>query len=555
MAMQQPESGSQSGQRRMRGQMDRGKMSNGRGVGCRPRQDTGTEQLETFLEQPKLVITEQPKQRGMRFRYECEGRSAGSILGASTNEQNKTLPTIEIQGNMQNIKKVKVTTSLVTKDIPYRPHPHGLVGKDCNDGICMVTINPRTNRKHSFSNLGIQCVRRKEVDPALEKRRSQGIDPFNSGHSKSIEDIEMNVVRLCFQCEVERMDGGKFPLSPIISEPIFDKKATTTSELKINRLNVVRGSCTGKTEIYLLCDKVQKDDIEIIFSLGEWEAKAEFAQTDVHRQIAIVFKAPPFRDLDLQEEVEVNVQLRRLSDHMQSESVKYTYLPHNPDPYEVNRKRKIAKSMFKEKHGVPVFNEQENSAPQLFCQFPFSAADSTSQAPAVEVSPADPGSFMEEINFPFKMEDALSVGSDMPYNDLKLAGENLIPEHTLTSLVQILEMDPHQSYSNIDFMINNAGSSFTPLRFDEEQNSHYCLTDMDQNCNTLRTTLNAELGQGYSDAHHMHDYNAMLNGNPQSFLEQIEGTLDLGAQDHRFSQCDNESQAVSAIKSEIHEGH
>lgn len=41
---------------------------------------------------PYLVITEQPKQRGMRFRYECEGRSAGSILGESTTEASKTCP-------------------------------------------------------------------------------------------------------------------------------------------------------------------------------------------------------------------------------------------------------------------------------------------------------------------------------------------------------------------------------------------------------------------------------------------------------------------------------
>lgn len=72
------------------------------------------------------------------------------------------------------------------------------------------------------------------------------------------------------------------------------------------------------------------DDIEIIFSWGNWEAKAEFAQTDVHRQIAIVFKSPPYQEQDIAEEVEVNVSLRRISDRMYSEPVKFTYLPHNP---------------------------------------------------------------------------------------------------------------------------------------------------------------------------------------------------------------------------------
>lgn len=108
-----------------------------------------------------------------------------------------------------------VTVSLVTKDIPYRPHPHCLVGKDCADGICVIHINPHSARRHrylsvnvnvlsgsmvsstwsesknvisclsmlvfsSFANLGIQCVRRKELDASLQKRRNKNIDPFNS---------------------------------------------------------------------------------------------------------------------------------------------------------------------------------------------------------------------------------------------------------------------------------------------------------------------------------------------------------------------------------------
>ncbi|XP_033953652.1 transcription factor RelB isoform X1 [Pseudochaenichthys georgianus] len=311
-----------------------------------------SEMLERLLNKPKLVLVEEPKERGMRFRYECEGRSAGSIPGASSTETNKSQPAIEIQGPIEHLKRVTVTVSLVTKDPPHRPHPHCLVGKDCpnGSGICVVTLNPHSNRRHSFSNLGIQCVRRKELDVSLQKRRSQNIDPFQTGHTKGIEDMDMNVVRLCFQCDFEWDDGGKDCLSPVLSNPIYDKKATTTSQLKIGRFNQYRGSCAGKTEIYMLCDKVQKDDIEIIFRRGSWKACGEFAQTDVHRQIAIVFKTPPYQEQDLTEEVEVSVVLRRLSDQMESESIAFTYLPHNPDPYEVKRKRKIKSDIsFREK--------------------------------------------------------------------------------------------------------------------------------------------------------------------------------------------------------------
>ncbi|XP_068567558.1 transcription factor RelB isoform X2 [Cebidichthys violaceus] len=336
-----------------------------RGVSSQNRGDE-TELLERLLNKPKLVVLEEPKERGMRFRYECEGRSAGSILGASSTETNKSQPTIEIQGPIEHLKRVTVTVSLVTKDPPHRPHPHCLVGKDCpnGSGICVVTLNPQSNRRHSFANLGIQCVRRKELDASLEKRRNQNIDPFQTGHTKGIEDMDMNAVRLCFQCEFEWEDGRKDCLSPVVSNPIYDKKATTTSQLKIGRFNQYRGSCIGKTEIYMLCDKVQKDDIEIIFRRGSWKASGEFAQTDVHRQIAIVFKTPPYQDQDITEEVEVSVVLRRLSDQMESESVTFTYLPHNPDPYEVKRKRKIKSDIsFSEK---PCVTESAPAAEQPF---------------------------------------------------------------------------------------------------------------------------------------------------------------------------------------------
>lgn len=61
-----------------------------------------TELLEGILEKPKLVVVEEPKERGMRFRYECEGRSAGSILGASGTETNKTQPAIEVETIMSD---------------------------------------------------------------------------------------------------------------------------------------------------------------------------------------------------------------------------------------------------------------------------------------------------------------------------------------------------------------------------------------------------------------------------------------------------------------------
>lgn len=64
-----------------------------------------------------------------------------------------------------------------------------------------------------------------------------------------------------------------------------------------------------------------------MFSTASWEGRADFSQADVHRQIAIVFKTPPYEDLSIPEPVTVNVFLQRLTDGVCSEPLPFTYLP------------------------------------------------------------------------------------------------------------------------------------------------------------------------------------------------------------------------------------
>lgn len=45
---------------------------------------------------PYIKILEQPASKALRFRYECEGRSAGSIPGVNSTTENKTYPTIQV---------------------------------------------------------------------------------------------------------------------------------------------------------------------------------------------------------------------------------------------------------------------------------------------------------------------------------------------------------------------------------------------------------------------------------------------------------------------------
>ncbi|CAH2314682.1 transcription factor isoform X3 [Pelobates cultripes] len=307
---------------------------------CRPSAWQPLQDLPLPPPPPQLLITEQPKQRGMRFRYQCEGRSAGSILGQHSTDQNKTLPAIELR-NCENISEVCVRACLVWKDHPHRVHPHGLVGKDCHDGICEVTLHPKEGEtQHSFSNLGIQCVRKKEIETAVQQRLGLGIDPYHAGMWRHHEEVDLNVVRLCFQASYYEPGGQRRLIPPVLSEPVYDKKSTNTSELKICRMNKDYGHCEGGEEVYILCDKVQKEDIQVVFGDEEWEARADFAQADVHRQIAIVLKTPPYRDLHIMDPVTVSVYLQRITDGIRSEGVNFTYKPRIQDLYGLHNKKR-----------------------------------------------------------------------------------------------------------------------------------------------------------------------------------------------------------------------
>ncbi|KAK7140233.1 hypothetical protein R3I94_012746 [Phoxinus phoxinus] len=298
-----------------------------------------------LMGEPYAQIFEQPKQRGMRFRYKCEGRSAGSIPGERSSDNNRTYPSIQIL-NVTGKGKVRVT--LVTKSDPYKPHPHDLVGKDCKDGYYEAEFGPE-RRVIAFQNLGIQCVRRREVRDAIMQRVARGINPFSVSREQLLqtEEYDLNVVRLCFQISLQDETGMyNTMLPPIVSNPIYDNRAPNTAELRICRVNKNSGSVKGGDEIFLLCDKVQKDDIEVRFFTQTWEAKGAFSQADVHRQVAIVFKTPAYCDTTITAPVTVRMQLRRPTDQEVSEPMEFRFLPDDKDPYGCqDKKRKIESQM------------------------------------------------------------------------------------------------------------------------------------------------------------------------------------------------------------------
>lgn len=78
-----------------------------------------------------------------------------------------------------------------------------------------------------------------------------------------------------------------------------------------------------------------------------WEARGSFSQADVHRQVAIVFRTPPYADPSLQAPVRVSMQLRRPSDRELSEPMEFQYLPDTDDRHRIEEKRKRTYETFK----------------------------------------------------------------------------------------------------------------------------------------------------------------------------------------------------------------
>lgn len=70
-----------------------------------------------------------------------------------------------------------IVVSCVTKDEPYKAHPHHLVGKDCKEGIYTLQIH-NESMTAMFSNLGIQCIKKKDIEEALKLRQKKRVDPF-----------------------------------------------------------------------------------------------------------------------------------------------------------------------------------------------------------------------------------------------------------------------------------------------------------------------------------------------------------------------------------------
>ncbi|KAI5752326.1 embryonic polarity protein dorsal-like isoform X3 [Diaphorina citri] len=291
---------------------------------------------------PYIEILEQPKSK-VRFRYECEGRSAGSIMGANSTLECKSYPKIMIRNYVGDAHLV---VSCVSKDSPYRSHPHKLVSKDnCTNGIFCATLL-EGDMTYSFTNLGIQCMKKKDIQASLQQREKQRVDPFGLGFNNR-DNLDLNAVRLCFQAYLPKDKDNVIKLEPVVSDIIYDAK--TYSDLTIHTLSHVSAPVVGDMKMIILCDKVNKDDIEVRFyeeqdGVVVWDERVK--TLEVHKQYAIVLKTPAYKSFEINDPVHVKIQLVTKKDI--SEPYNFMLTPLDSDDDVMRKKRKVGTEYFQD---------------------------------------------------------------------------------------------------------------------------------------------------------------------------------------------------------------
>ncbi|XP_061645876.1 nuclear factor NF-kappa-B p100 subunit isoform X2 [Phyllopteryx taeniolatus] len=218
---------------------------------------------------PYIQIIEEPKQRGFRFRYECEGPSHGGLPGASSEKNRRTYPTVKINNYVGH---ARVEVQLVTHTDPPRVHAHSLVGRHCNEnGTCTLDVGP-DDLTASFSNLGILHVTKKGVTDVLtrrlrdEWRRRPGgsARPTATEESALVKEakelskmVDLNIVRLKFTAFLKDSNGGfTRALRAVVSNAIYDSSGSRRRAASGRSLDHASLSFPGR-----ISQRVQPEDL------------------------------------------------------------------------------------------------------------------------------------------------------------------------------------------------------------------------------------------------------------------------------------------------------
>merc|ERR1711860_280041 len=283
----------------------------------------------------RIEIIEQPAANRLRFRFASEGRGAGALQGTQSSASNRTHPKFRIHG--ATCPAIVIVSCIEHEPMSnglYRTHPHKLVGRngDCPNGVYKKLVNPGDTWE--LKNVGVQCMRRVDIEAALTERESMGVDPFGTGfgHKKDQRGLELNKIRLAFQVYLKPQGevGPSIAIKDVaVSDIIADSKAC--GNLKIVDCSHNSSPFIGGKKILLFTEKVSKDDIEVHFSYHDptdgssKTLKGNFSPNDVHRQYGIALTTPAFPHFNITAKIEAQMYLV---------SKKEPELPCNEIPFE-----------------------------------------------------------------------------------------------------------------------------------------------------------------------------------------------------------------------------
>merc|ERR1711860_299846 len=282
-------------------------------------QDQTNPDVTTMNDPVRIEIIEQPAANRLRFRFASEGRGAGALQGTRSSASNRTHPKFRIHGaTCPAIVIVPCIEHEPMSNGLYRTHPHKLVGRngDCPNGVYKKCVNPGDTCE--LKNVGVQCMRRVDIEAALTERESIGVDPFGTGfnHKKDQRGLDLNKIRLAFQVYLKPQGevGPAILVKDVaVSEIIADSKAC--GDLKIVDCSHNSSPFIGGKKILLFTEKVSKDDIEVHFSYHDptdgssKTLKGNFSPNDVHRQYGIALTTPAFPHFNITTKVEAQMYL------------------------------------------------------------------------------------------------------------------------------------------------------------------------------------------------------------------------------------------------------
>ena len=108
------------------------------------------------------------------------------------------------------------------------------VGKEgCKKGVCTLHVN-NEDMTVEFQHLGIQCVRKKDIEESLKQRSDIRVDPFKQGfkHVENPSSIDLNAVKLCFQVNNAGIScHSPFCISQLLWVRCFNRNTSFSSRI------------------------------------------------------------------------------------------------------------------------------------------------------------------------------------------------------------------------------------------------------------------------------------------------------------------------------------